>query len=170
MTNKTPLTSTCSKQDEAETLARFQKEAGEQTYLASLLSPALALWFTRSMREDNSCDIAIALEYVQKQAREADAKANQLQKELHEVRTDYAVIAVESNTKDALIEKLRNEKLVIDRGIQERIDLAEQRLHTAEARLEKISQCAGRAWLDGQNVTPEMIRVLLRFVPGDDED
>jgi hypothetical protein len=162
MTTRKPLPPTCSKVDEIATLERFAKEAGDQTFLASLLSPDLIKWFSSQIRLDISCDIIKDYEYQTKQAQEAQAQVEGVKAELASVRKDYQGV-IDALTLANVQAKVDTERYAkgIDQ-LRQRCEVAETRLAAAAIKLEKLAELATSAWLEDCYVKPDAIKELLR--------
>lgn len=127
-----------SKQDELNALMGMAKQAGEGTYLSSLLSQELVDWTWNQMREDGSCDVMDALRFaVTEQAKRAGelAAARQQNETLGEM-----IIALQQEINYFKGESERQASLASDRlkairGLEFDIERRDAMIAASEARI-----------------------------------
>jgi hypothetical protein len=170
MTNRQPLTPHNSKDEEIETLERFQKEAGQQTYLASFLTNDMVRWVYYQIKDDHSTDVYAAWQSTNTKCLEAQEHVRQLEanalKAAQTIADQATKIAELQEGFKAAREMLAQAHIESQSALMKVNDAKE----LAEARLEKIANLAGNAWLQGQNIAPDQIKRLLKYVPSDDDD
>ena len=162
MTSKYPaLTGKCSNADAIAYIERWHEEAGECSYVDSLMSKELVAWAKGQIKSDVSLDILGAVNYEIKERLEATQKVNALTAEAErKQKWQEAEDARIGQVIGGLNDQIANLNVVLS---QQRGQLNERDVYISrlEAKLERIAQLAAEAWLANVTITPEQLKAQL---------
>ena len=136
------LNSQSSKAEEIAVLKAWQAQAGEQTYLSSLLSPQMVAHVESAIKNDMMCDVKADLEYWSGQANEQRVRYEESQ----------AALAKAQQANDALKLSLEAERQAVANAKAEAAAVQSRTRNYINSILERMEEAEDQNTKDAQTI------------------